>query len=233
LLSAQTALRAGAGVVTVLVHPDCVHLLSTTPELMVKSWREIDGCLDSATVIVIGPGLGLGQEAASCLTKLIGVSIPVVVDASALTAAFLDSLLSTQIVITPHPGEAASLLGDSTIEVQHDRLVASQQLVDRFEVVSVLKGSGSLIQQTGSMPVINVRGHPGMATAGMGDILAGLIAGLIGQGLSLFDAAKAGVFIHALCAEDYLDDNDEISLIATDIIDRLPKVIKQLRHHSS
>ena len=165
--------------------------------------------------------------------KLIGVSIPVVVDASALTAAFLDSLLSTQIVITPHPGEAASLLGDSTIEVQHDRLVASQQLVDRFEVVSVLKGSGSLIQQTGSMPVINVRGHPGMATAGMGDILAGLIAGLIGQGLLLFDAAKAGVFIHALCAEDYLDDNDEISLIATDIIDRLPKVIKQLRHHSS
>jgi hydroxyethylthiazole kinase-like uncharacterized protein yjeF len=233
LLSAQTALRAGAGVVTVLVHPDCVHLLSTTPELMVKSWREIDGCLDSATVIVIGPGLGLGQQAASCLTKLIGVSIPIVVDASALTAAFLDSLLSTKIVITPHPGEAASLLGESTIEVQHDRLVTSQQLVDRFEVVSVLKGSGSLIQQTDSMPVINVRGHPGMATAGMGDILAGLIAGLIGQGLSLFDAAKAGVFIHALCAEDYLDDNDEISLIATDIIDRLPKVIKQLRHHSS
>ena len=71
-----------------------------------------------------------------------------------------------------------------------------------------------------------------MATAGMGDVLAGLIAGLIAQGLALFDATKAGVLIHALCAEHYLDDNDEISLIATDIIERLPKVIKQLRQHS-
>ncbi len=241
LLSAQTALRAGAGVVSVLVHPDCVHRLSTTPELMVKSWREIDSCLDSATVIVVGPGLGLepeqgkeqGKEATNCLKKLTALSIPMVVDASALTATFLDSLSSSQIVITPHPGEAARLLATSTNGVQRDRLAASQQLVDRFGVVSVLKGSGSLIQQSGSMPVINVRGHPGMATAGMGDVMAGLIAGLIGQGLPLFDATKASVLIHALCAEDYLDDNDEISLIATDIIDRLPKIIKQLRLHSS
>jgi NAD(P)H-hydrate epimerase len=231
LLAAQTSLRAGAGVVSVLVHPDCIHQLSTTPELMVKSWREIDSCLDSATVIVVGPGIG--QEATSCLKKLTGLSIPIVVDASALTARFLDSLSSSQIVITPHPGEAAKLLAMSTSEVQRDRLAVSQQLVDRFGVVSVLKGSGSLIQQAGSMPVINVRGHPGMATAGMGDIQAGLIAAFIGQGLPLFDAAKAGVFIHSLCAEDYLDDNVEISLIATDIIDRLPKVIKQLRQHSS
>jgi NAD(P)H-hydrate epimerase len=72
-----------------------------------------------------------------------------------------------------------------------------------------------------------------MATAGMGDVLAGLIAGLIGQGLALFDATKAGVLIHALCAENYLHDNDEISLIATDIIDQLPKVIKQLRQYSA
>lgn len=245
LLAARTALRAGAGVVSVLVHPDCVHRLSTTPELMVKSWREIDSCLDSATVIVVGPGLGEGEEATACLKQLTGLSIniPMVVDASALKEAFLDSLSSSQIVITPHPGEAARLLATSTSGVQSDRLEASQKLVDRFGVVSVLKGSGSLIQQSdlqqsgpqqsGSIPVVNVRGHPGMATAGMGDVLAGLIAGLVGQGLPLFDATKAGVFIHALCAEHYLKDNDEISLIATDIIDRLPKIIKQLRLHSA
>jgi hydroxyethylthiazole kinase-like uncharacterized protein yjeF len=232
LLAAQTALRAGAGVVSVLVHPDCVHQLSTKPELMVKSWREIDRCLDSATVIVVGPGLGQGVEATNCLNKLTGLNIPMVVDASALTATFLDSLSSSQIVITPHPGEAAKLLATSTSEVQRDRLDASQLLVDRFPVVSVLKGSGSLIHQSGTMPAINVRGHPGMATAGMGDVLAGLIAGFIAQGLPLFDATKTGVLIHALCAENYLYDNDEISLIATDIIDRLPKVIKQLRQYS-
>lgn len=235
LLAAQTALRTGAGAVSVLVHPDCVQALSTTPELMVKSWREIDSCIDSATVIVVGPGLGQGREAMACLQYVSdsSVSIPVVVDASALTIAFIDSLSSNQIVITPHPGEAAKLLATSTSRVQRDRLAASQQLVDRFPVVSVLKGSGSLIQQSGSMPVINVRGHPGMATAGMGDVLAGLIAGLIGQGVPLFDATKTGVLIHALCAEDYLHDNDEISLIATDIIDCLPRVIKQLRSHSA
>jgi hydroxyethylthiazole kinase-like uncharacterized protein yjeF len=214
------------------VHPDCVHQLSTKPELMVKSWREIDSCLDSATVIVVGPGLGQGVEATNCLNKLTGLNIPMVVDASALTATFLDSLSSSQIVITPHPGEAAKLLATSTSEVQRDRLDASQLLVDRFPVVSVLKGSGSLIHQSGTMPAINVRGHPGMATAGMGDVLAGLIAGFIAQGLPLFDATKTGVLIHALCAENYLYDNDEISLIATDIIDRLPKVIKQLRQYS-
>jgi hydroxyethylthiazole kinase-like uncharacterized protein yjeF len=231
LLAAQTALRAGAGVVSVLVHPDCVHTLSTTPELMAKSWHEIDSCIDSATVIVVGPGLGQGEEATKCLKQLSGLrtNFPMVVDASALTAEFLDSLSSSQIVITPHPGEAARLLAISTKGLQSDRLTASQQLVDRFGVVCVLKGSGSLIQQSGSMPAINVRGHPGMATAGMGDVLAGLIAGLIAQGMPLFDATKAGVLIHALCAEHYLHDNDEISLIATDIIDRLPRVIKQLR----
>jgi NAD(P)H-hydrate epimerase len=242
LLTAQTALRAGAGIVSVLVHPDCVHALSTTPELMVKSWREIDSCIDSATVIVVGPGLGQGKEAANCLQYLSGLStdIPMVVDASALSAEFLDSLSSSQIVITPHPGEAAGLLAISIKGIQSNRLAANQKLVERFGVVSLLKGSGSLIQRPGSlqldtdtMPGINVRGHPGMATAGMGDVLAGLIAGLIGQGLALFDATKAGVLIHALCAENYLHDNDEISLIATDIIDQLPKVIKQLRQYSA
>lgn len=237
LLAAHSALRAGAGVVSVLVHPDCVHQLSTMPELMVKSWREIDSYLDLATVIVVGPGLGQGDEAFNCLKKLTHLSIPIVVDASALTVAFLDSLSSSQIVITPHPGEAANLLSTSTSEIQTNRLEASQQLVDRFGVVSVLKGSGSLIQQSsgqqsGSITAINVRGHPGMATAGMGDVLAGLIAGFIGQGLPLFDATKTGVLIHALCAEDYLDDNDEISLIATDVVDCLPRIIKQLRQHS-
>ena len=112
-------------------------------------------------------------------------------------------------------------------------MTAARLLIDRYSVVSVLKGAGSLIHQADSMPAINTRGHAGMATAGMGDVLAGIIAALIGQNLSLFDAAKSAVLIHALCAEAYLDENDEIGLIATDIIDAVPKVIKQLRPSSS
>ena len=163
------------------------------------------------------------------MNKLACVDTPFVVDASALTIEFLDSLTTQNIVITPHPGEAAGLLKTTAAAVQSDRMAASCSLVNRFSVTSVLKGSGSLVQQSGLMPAINVRGHAGMATAGMGDVLTGLIAALIGQGLSLYDASKAAVLLHALCAEHYASECDEIGLIATDIIDNIPRLLKRLR----
>lgn len=233
LLAAHAALRAGAGVVSVLVHAECVQNLTSIPELMVKGWHEFDSIIERATVIVVGPGLGQGAYAKAILNKLTRVDKPMVVDASALTTEFLDAVSSRQIVITPHPGEAAGLLSTTSAQVQRDRVSASQQLINRFAVVSVLKGSGSLIQQANSLPAINVRGHAGMATAGMGDVLAGLIAALIGQNLSLFDAAKTAVLLHALCAEAYLQEHDEVGLIASDVIEAVPVIIKQLRSASS
>lgn len=228
-LAARAALRAGAGVVSVLVHRECVHSLDSMPELMVKSWDELDACIESATVIVVGPGMGQGTEAKACLNKLACADRPFVVDASALTIGFLDSLIAKHIVITPHPGEAAGLLKTTAAAVQSDRIAASYRLVNRFSVTSVLKGSGSLVQQSALMPAINVRGHAGMATAGMGDVLTGLIAALIAQGLSLYDASKTAVLLHALCAEDYARECDETGLIATDIINNIPRVLKRLR----
>jgi hydroxyethylthiazole kinase-like uncharacterized protein yjeF len=228
-LAAQTALRSGAGLVTVLVHPECVHDLSAIPELMVQSWDDIDKKLEQATVIVIGPGLGQSEAAKYCLQKLQTWDRPIVVDASALESGFLTALESEQVVITPHPGEAAKLLSTTPVAVQFDRLGASRQLVEKFAAVCVLKGSGSIIQQAGSIAEINLRGNPGMAVAGMGDVLAGLIAALLGQKLSPFDAAKTGVLIHALCAEDYAASNDESGLIASDIIARIPNILMQLR----
>ena len=153
-----------------------------------------------------------------------------VVDASALEPGFLKALKSKQVVITPHPGEAAKLLSTSTPNIQSDRMAASRKLVENFarEVV-VLKGSGSIIQKTGSLPVINVRGNPGMASAGMGDVLAGIIAALLGQGLNPFEAAKTGVLLHALCAENYAEDHDEIGLIASDVNHRIPRILMNLR----
>jgi len=228
-LAAQAALRGGAGLVSVLVHPQCTHELSAIPELMVQSWDDIDTRLALATVIVVGPGLGQSDAAKICLAKLLKCKQAMVVDASALESDFLLACKPGQVVITPHPGEAAKLLSTTSAEIQLDRLCASQLLVDKFDVVSVLKGSGSIIQKAGSMAEINVSGNPGMAVAGMGDVLAGLIAALLGQELAAFEAARTGVLIHALCAEDYATHYDESGLIASDIVQRIPRIVKQLR----
>ena len=229
-LAAQAALRSGAGVVSVLVHPNCVHALASIPELMVKSWEDIEHFLAQASVIVVGPGLGHSAAAKFCLQTLKVSEIPMVVDAGALEADFLASLPAGQIVITPHPGEAAGLLGTTTGVIQADRLAASTELVEQFSVVSVLKGSGSIVQKAGATPMINCNGNPGMASAGMGDVLAGMIAAFIAQGLSPFEASKTGVLVHALCADAYASDQDETGLIASDVVDTIPVVIKQLRH---
>jgi len=228
-LAALAALRTGAGLVTVLVHPECAHSLSAVSELMVLGWDSIDEKLEQATVILVGPGLGASKAAKDCLKKIQGCNKPIVVDAGALDAGFLRTLASDQVVITPHPGEAAGLLSTSTSEIQSNRLRASQQLVDAFGVVSVLKGSGSIIQQAESIPAINIAGNPGMASAGMGDVLAGMIAALMGQSLTPFEAAKTAVLIHALGAEEYASDNDETGLIASDIVQHIPRVVRQLR----
>ncbi|MCP4494033.1 MAG: NAD(P)H-hydrate dehydratase [Gammaproteobacteria bacterium] len=229
-MAGQAALRAGAGMVSVLVHPGCVHDLSHVPELMVQSWDEVDSALKRASVIVVGPGLGQSDSAKACLQKLADVNLPIVVDASAITADFLETLSSEQLIITPHPGEAAGLFRTTTQEVQSDRLQAIALLTQEYPAVCVLKGSGTLIQHSGTQPTaINLRGNAGMASAGMGDVLAGMIAAYLGQQLSSYQAARTAVFIHALCAEDFADDFDQSGLIASDITQRIAKITRQLR----
>ncbi len=229
-MAGLSALRAGAGMVSVMVHPDCVHDLSAVPELMVQSWNEIDQLLERASIIVVGPGLGQSESAKACMQKLSRVNLPMVVDASALTEKFLETLSSEQLVITPHPGEAAGLLSTTTKEIQADRLQAIEMLTQKYPAVCILKGSGTLIQHSSTQPVaINLRGNSGMASAGMGDVLAGMIAAYLGQQLSPYQAARAAVFIHALCAEDFAEDYDQSGLIASDIIRRIAKITRQLR----
>lgn len=230
-LAARAALRSGAGLVTALVHPDCRSNLAAFPEIMVLGWDALEAKLPQADVIVVGPGLGESDAAASILRRLQQLALPMVVDASALKADFLSAHASTQCVITPHPGEAAALLASSTAEVQGDRLAASAELVDRFHACCVLKGSGTLITQAEELGAINTHGNAGMASAGMGDVLSGIIAALIGQGLTAFEAARSAVLIHALCAESFSNEQDQIGLIASDIVERIPTVIRQLREH--
>ena len=228
-LAAQAALRSGAGLVTALVHPECRGNLASFPEIMTLGWNALESRLSQASVVVIGPGLGDSAAATKCLQSLHQVDLPMVVDAGALKTEFLHSLKSKHVVITPHPGEAARLLAGSAAEIQADRLKACNHLVEIFAATCVLKGSGTLIGQQGATPALNTAGNPGMASAGMGDVLSGIIAAMLGQGLSPFEAAKTAVFIHGLCAEYYCTDQDQSGLIASDIIKQIPAVVKRLR----
>jgi NAD(P)H-hydrate epimerase len=182
--------------------------------------------------VVVGPGLGCSADAQHCLELLREARQPMVIDAGALDAAFLQSMTSTgsQRVITPHPGEAAALLSCSTAQIQANRMLSAQRLVETFAMTTVLKGSGTLVTGTDVLiPAINTRGNPGMATAGMGDVLCGVIAAFLGQGLDAFSAARSAVYVHALCAESYAEGRDESGLIASDIIGLIPQMVKQLR----
>ena len=231
-LAAQSALRSGAGLVTALVHPDCRANLAAFPEIMVLGWDSLAAKLPAASVVVVGPGLGHSAEAQHCLELLREARQPMVIDAGALDADFLQSMPSSgqQRVITPHPGEAATLLSCSTTEIQTNRMLSARRLVETFAVTTVLKGSGTLVSGADTpVPAINTRGNPGMATAGMGDVLCGIIAAFLGQGLDAFSAARSAVYVHALCAELYGLENDESGLIASDIIGLIARVTKQLR----
>lgn len=231
-LAARAALRSGAGLVTALVHPDCRGNLASFPEVMVLGWDSLKTRLADASVVVVGPGLGSSNAANSCLQQLKNVSLPMVVDAGALQVDFLNSLQSRQVVITPHPGEAATLLSTDAATIQADRLKACKRLLEAFSATCVLKGSGTLVAEPGTRPAINTRGNPGMASAGMGDVLSGMIAALLGQGLTPFEAARSAVFLHALTAEAYCRRHDQTGLIASDIIKGLPTVVSQLRNKS-
>ena len=178
--------------------------------------------------MVVGPGLGDGDAARECLQILHACQLPMVVDASALRREFLDDRNNANTVITPHPGEAAGLLDSSTAAVQADRLSACRELVDRFGAACVLKGSGTLIGQDTRIAV-NLRGNPGMATAGMGDVLAGMAGAYLGQGLDAFDTACTAVFLHACAADLFALERDQTGLMASDVIDLIPRVVRQFR----
>ncbi len=229
-LAAQAALRSGAGLVTALVHPECRGDLASFPETMVLGWDALESRLPQASVVLVGPGLGESAAALQCLQALRRVELPMVVDASALTSEFLHSLKSKHVVITPHPGEAAALLAGSSAQIQADRLKTCNRLLETFGTTCVLKGSGSLIAVHGAVPAVNTAGNPGMASAGTGDVLSGIIGAMLGQGLAPFEAAKTAVYIHGLSAEHACTDQDQTGLIASDIVRQIPVVVKRLRN---
>lgn len=220
MMAGTAAYRAGAGLVTVVTHPNHAPALAgRQPELIVAGvanegqWRWWSR---RATVLALGPGLGEGVFGQTLWRQAIESRFPLVFDADALNILAYDPFRRDDWVLTPHPGEAARLLNCSPAEVQADRFQAARKLVERLGGVCVLKGAGTVIARGGELAVCD-RGNPGLATGGTGDILTGVIAGLLAQGLSAWDAARLGVWLHA-SAGDAAAAQGEIGLMATDLL---------------
>ena len=222
-LAAQAAARCGAGLVSVATRERHVAaLLAARPELMlhaVDAAGALDPLLERATVVAIGPGLGRDHWGRALLARVLGAGRPLVLDADALNLlAEAPASLPAGCVITPHPGEAARLLGSDVASVQRDRFAAAAALAGRFGAAVVLKGAGSLVAAPGAVPAVVAAGNPGMASGGMGDVLTGVVAALRAQGLGAFEAARAGALLHA-AAGDLAAGTRERGLLAGDLLD--------------
>jgi NAD(P)H-hydrate epimerase len=224
-LAGEAALRAGAGLVTVATHPAHAAFVNLArPELMVtpvENPHDLDSLIERADVVAIGLGLGREAWGRGLWSRVRGLAMPLVVDADALNLLAEDPASGPDWVLTPHPGEAARLLGTDIAGIERDRSDSVRALQSRFGGVAVLKGAGTLIQGEPSRPpAVCSEGNPGMATARSGDVLTGVIGALRAQGLEAEEAAAAGVCLHA-AAGDRAARTGERGLTASDIITAL------------
>jgi NAD(P)H-hydrate epimerase len=233
-LCGEGALRGGAGLVSVATRPE--HLVAfnaARPELMahaVDGPQALEPLLARASVLAVGPGLGKGAWGHALWLTALDSPLPLVLDADGLNLLAAEPRrfgASRQVVLTPHPGEAARLLGGSVAEVERDRFAAARALAQRFGAVSVLKGAGSLVAHPDGRLDVCPWGNPGMASGGMGDLLTGLIAALLAQGASAWEAACLGVGLHAR-AGDAAARSGERGLIASDLLAPLRRLLNGL-----
>lgn len=232
LLSAEAALRCGAGMVTLATRPEHVTAsLVRRPEIMcsgVESTYALTALTQRADVLVIGPGLGQAPWGRSLLSLAPQCRVPQVWDADALNLLATGAVeLPGDCLLTPHPGEAARLLNISVADVQADRPAAARALATRFGCAVLLKGAGTLIADHDGRMALCDRGHPSMASAGLGDVLAGVAGALLAQRLAPFDAACLAVWLHAVAGERLGAEGR--GLVAADLI---PMVRQLLEEHS-
>ncbi len=245
MLAARAATRAGAGLVT-LAGPASQQpiLAGGVLEAMTELLPDEDGRLgfdegalaqlcEGRDAVVFGPGVGTGPGADKTLAWLLDrLEVPLVLDADGLNCAARDvSRLGRArgpVLVTPHPGEMARLLGSSTRQVQADRPGSARALAAAQRCTVVLKGARSLIAGADGSLAVNPTGNPGMASGGMGDVLSGILGALLGQGLSPFDAACLGVYAHGLAADLATESIGPIGIIASDVFEHFPRALRRL-----
>ncbi len=232
LMAAEAAGRCGAGLVSVGTRGEHVAgILARRPEVMchnLGAMADARQLVASATVVAVGPGLGQNPWGEQLLYAAAESDKPLVVDADALNLLAGGKLVSPgrrdNWILTPHPGEAARLLGTDTKTVQSDRFAAVRELQARFGGVVLLKGSGTLIASDEQTIDVSCYGNPGMASGGMGDVLSGVLAGLLAQGLTPLEATRLGVCLHGAAA-DLAAEAGERGLLATDLMPHLQELL--------
>jgi NAD(P)H-hydrate epimerase len=241
VLTGRAALRAGVGLCTLAVPESIrVEVAAEQAELMVESVEAAEAVLalaDGKSALALGPGIGSPESIREQVTTLAaGWERPVVIDADGLNALAISkdglTILKRRkeaAVLTPHPKEAARLLGRSAEEIQADRLKAARDLARFSGSVAVLKGHRTVIAGPDGKAAFNSTGNPGMATAGTGDVLTGIIGAFLAGGCSPWDAARLGVFLHGLAGDLAACETGMDSLIASDLLEQLPGAILWLR----
>lgn len=241
-LSARGAIRAGAGLVTVVTDRDTAAIVdahsleSMTFHTRVES-SSLQAILDfvaTKDAAVVGPGLPDDETSYAAIRELATrIEIPTLLDATAINAfqGRADAMngAGRPRVITPHPGELARLMGTTTTGIQSDRVSAVRDAARLTNCVVVLKGHQSLVANPDGIVSVNPTGNPGMATGGMGDVLSGAIGALLARGLDPFEAARAGVFLHGLAGDLARNANSDTGLAANDVAEALPRAVEELR----
>jgi len=245
-LTSFAALRSGAGLVTLGVPrslnslaqkkiSNCVMTLSL-PEtkkqsLAISAFKEIQSICSKYNALAIGPGLGTEPSTQKLILKIIScLPLPMVIDADALTALIRNKNIlnktSTAKILTPHPGEMARMLETNRATIEADRHKIARNFVQKYNCTLLLKGHHSVIATKGTRLYINKSGNAGMATAGSGDVLSGMLAAFLAQGLSAFNAAKYGAYLHGKAGDLAAKAKTRLSMVASDIIDFIPNAVR-------
>lgn len=236
LMAAETAARSGAGLVSVATRAEHINaLLARRPEVMacsVVSGQELDVLLKRASVLVVGPGLGRSPWSEQLLQQAINSGLPMVLDADALNMT-AEGRIAPDIsarnnwILTPHPAEAARLLGVTTTEINADRFGSAKRIQARFGGAVIIKGAGSLVLGESGVTGVVTQGNAGMASGGMGDVLSGLLGALMAQGLSAENAARLGAVVHANAGDQAADERGQRGVLATDLIGYISQLLAE------
>ena len=233
VLAGRSALLAGAGRVYLAFLDNAPEFDPAHPELMCRHAADVE--LDGS-VLVAGPGLGTSHKARDLLLRVFDSAAPLLLDADALNLVAAQPELQTTLalrakttILTPHPLEAARLLGISAAAVQADRLAAARQLAAQMNVIVVLKGSGTVVAAPDGAVVVNTSGNPALATAGTGDVLSGLCGSLLAQGWPEWEAALAAVWLHGAAADDLVASGaGPIGLSASELVPAIRAALNRL-----
>lgn len=237
VFATRAAIKSGSGLVYTCTAREIFPVLQiSVPEGICKSWDKVKENLMQYDAIAIGPGMGTGEKTAAILIRVLSkYDGPVIIDADGLNTIAADENLQdlvaktrAKVIMTPHVGEARRLLAGQADKGHLTREEMAEALTKKYNAVVVMKGAGTIVALSDNEAYINTTGNPGMATAGSGDVLTGIIASFAGQGMVAGDAARAGVFVHGLAGDMAAEHFGEYGLTASDIADYVPFALKEL-----